>query len=253
MEPTLEDRRQQMPLVMLVLGCIAAIEADDQRDLEAASDRQRQRPAAPEMRVDETRPHCPQIRDRRQDAEMLENLAVERAQHALAAEKHRLGREIGQSVAAPAPEPYRVEALETDIKATEKTCLRARHQMIAVREDCHSVSIIRAAPAGHGSHPRVSTTQSGSPLRLYTPRPVLTSPVRAYGKLAREKYLALYEHLHGLDYRVLRVTNPFEPFQIALKSQGVVRAASGSSISAAARYEACARSSQRSSACSSRR
>lgn len=42
-----------------------------------------------------------------------------------------------------------------------------------------------------------------------------TEPITAYGvgKLAIEKYLALYEHLYGLDYRILRVANPFGPFQ----------------------------------------
>jgi UDP-glucose 4-epimerase len=53
-----------------------------------------------------------------------------------------------------------------------------------------------------------------------------TEPITAHGisKLAIEKYLALYEHLHGLDYRVLRVGNPFGPFQVATKNQGIVAA-----------------------------
>jgi len=51
-------------------------------------------------------------------------------------------------------------------------------------------------------------------------------PITAYGisKLAIEKYLALYGHLHRLDYRVLRVTNPFGPFQIPIKNQGLIAA-----------------------------
>lgn len=53
-----------------------------------------------------------------------------------------------------------------------------------------------------------------------------TEPITAYGisKLAIEKYLGLYEHLHGLDYRVLRVTNPFGPFQVPRKNQGIIAA-----------------------------
>ncbi len=53
-----------------------------------------------------------------------------------------------------------------------------------------------------------------------------THPICAYGigKLAIEKYLALYEHLYGLEYRVLRVSNPYGPFQLASKNQGVVAA-----------------------------
>jgi len=51
-----------------------------------------------------------------------------------------------------------------------------------------------------------------------------TEPIAAYGisKLMIEKYLALYEHLHGTDYRILRVTNPFGPFQTPAKQQGIV-------------------------------
>ena len=59
-----------------------------------------------------------------------------------------------------------------------------------------------------------------------TPETAPTDPISAYGvsKLAIEKYLALYEHLHGLDYRVLRVANPFGPFQLPHKNQGIVAA-----------------------------
>jgi len=53
-----------------------------------------------------------------------------------------------------------------------------------------------------------------------------TDPITAHGisKLAIEKYLALYEHLYGLDYRVLRVGNPFGPYQVAAKNQGIIAA-----------------------------
>lgn len=51
-----------------------------------------------------------------------------------------------------------------------------------------------------------------------------TEPISAYGvsKLTAEKYLALYGYLHGVDYCVLRVANPFGPYQIPVNSQGVV-------------------------------
>ncbi len=57
-----------------------------------------------------------------------------------------------------------------------------------------------------------------------TPESAPTDPITAYGisKLAIEKYLALYHHLHGLEYRVLRVANPFGPFQVPRKNQGIV-------------------------------
>jgi UDP-glucose 4-epimerase len=59
-----------------------------------------------------------------------------------------------------------------------------------------------------------------------TPEIAPTEPISAYGvsKLAIEKYLALHEHLHGLDYRVLRVANPFGPYQLPRKHQGIIAA-----------------------------
>src|SRR5439155_7400391 len=58
------------------------------------------------------------------------------------------------------------------------------------------------------------------------PESAPTDPITAYAisKLAVEKYLALYQHLHGLSYRILRVANPFGPYQTAIKSQGIVAA-----------------------------
>src|SRR6476646_1350865 len=57
-----------------------------------------------------------------------------------------------------------------------------------------------------------------------TPETAATEPITAYGisKLAIEKYLALYERLYGLEYRILRVANPFGPFQVPVKHQGVI-------------------------------
>ncbi len=46
---------------------------------------------------------------------------------------------------------------------------------------------------------------------IYEPHP--TDPICSYGitKLAIEKYLALFRHLHGLDTLVLRLSNPYGP------------------------------------------
>ena len=51
-----------------------------------------------------------------------------------------------------------------------------------------------------------------------------TEPITSYGivKLAVEKYLALFEHLHGLDYAALRISNPYGPYQNPGGQQGVV-------------------------------
>ena len=51
-----------------------------------------------------------------------------------------------------------------------------------------------------------------------------TDPVSSYGigKLAIEKYLHLYEVLHGMNYCVLRLANPFGERQRANAAQGAV-------------------------------
>jgi UDP-glucose 4-epimerase len=67
-------------------------------------------------------------------------------------------------------------------------------------------------------------TVYGPAAKIPTPETAPTEPITAYGisKLAIEKYLALYQHLHGLDYRILRVANPFGPYQVPTKNQGII-------------------------------
>lgn len=67
-------------------------------------------------------------------------------------------------------------------------------------------------------------TVYGRAATVPTPERAPTEPIAAYGisKLMIEKYLALHEHLHQIDYRILRVTNPFGPFQSTTKNQGIV-------------------------------
>jgi UDP-glucose 4-epimerase len=66
----------------------------------------------------------------------------------------------------------------------------------------------------------------GPAKQIPTPETAPTDPITAYGisKLSIEKFLALYRHLYGLDYRILRVANPFGPFQVPRKNQGIVAA-----------------------------
>lgn len=49
-------------------------------------------------------------------------------------------------------------------------------------------------------------------------------PICSYAitKLAAEKYLYMYEKLHGLNYTVLRVSNPYGPRQNPISKQGVI-------------------------------
>ena len=67
-------------------------------------------------------------------------------------------------------------------------------------------------------------TVYGVPRQTPIPETHPTDPTCSYGivKLAIEKYLALYRMLHGLDYRILRLANPYGPGQEANRAQGVV-------------------------------
>lgn len=51
-----------------------------------------------------------------------------------------------------------------------------------------------------------------------------TDPICSYGitKLAVEKYLALYRHLHGIDYTILRLSNPYGEHQRVTATQGAI-------------------------------
>lgn len=67
-------------------------------------------------------------------------------------------------------------------------------------------------------------TVYGVPKTVPIPETHPTDPVSSYGigKLAIEKYLRLYHVLHGLDYTVLRLANPFGERQRANAAQGAV-------------------------------
>ncbi|MCM1100382.1 MAG: NAD-dependent epimerase/dehydratase family protein [Acetatifactor muris] len=54
-------------------------------------------------------------------------------------------------------------------------------------------------------------TEAGCPLKEDTP----TNPISSYGvqKITIEKLLYLYRYLYGLDYRVIRLGNPYGPYQ----------------------------------------
>lgn len=67
-------------------------------------------------------------------------------------------------------------------------------------------------------------TVYGDPVEVPIPETHATDPACSYGiaKLAIEKYLALFHRLHGLDYTVLRLANPFGEGQRTHASQGAV-------------------------------
>ena len=67
-------------------------------------------------------------------------------------------------------------------------------------------------------------TVYGVPKSVPIPETHPTEPVSSYGigKLAIEKYLHLYHALHGLNYTVLRLANPYGERQRANAAQGAV-------------------------------
>jgi UDP-glucose 4-epimerase len=87
-------------------------------------------------------------------------------------------------------------------------------------EACRAAGVKRVVFVSSGG------TVYGIPRVLPTPEEAETWPITGYAisKLAVERYLRLYEYLHRLDYRILRVSNPFGPYQVATKGQGVVAA-----------------------------
>jgi UDP-glucose 4-epimerase len=67
-------------------------------------------------------------------------------------------------------------------------------------------------------------TVYGVPVTIPIPETHPTEPRVSYaiGKLAVEKYLAVFEQQHGLGYAVLRVANPYGPRQRVDMAQGAV-------------------------------
>ena len=63
----------------------------------------------------------------------------------------------------------------------------------------------------------------GLPVKAPTKETDPTDPICSYGitKLAIEKYLQLFHHLYGLDYLILRPSNPFGPYHTSTK-QGLI-------------------------------
>jgi UDP-glucose 4-epimerase len=67
-------------------------------------------------------------------------------------------------------------------------------------------------------------TVYGVPRNLPVPEDHPTDPLCSYAisKLAIEKFLHLYSHLHGLEYTVLRIANPYGEGQSPFLKQGAI-------------------------------
>lgn len=89
---------------------------------------------------------------------------------------------------------------------------------VALFQECVEASVKRVVFTSSGG------TVYGVPDLLPTPEAAPLRPMTAYSavKAALEGYLAAYEHQFGLQYRVLRLANPFGPSQAASKAQGVI-------------------------------
>jgi UDP-glucose 4-epimerase len=90
-----------------------------------------------------------------------------------------------------------------------------------------SIGLMQAAMK-HGVRRFVFLSSGGTiygiPRSVPIPESHDTNPVSAYGigKLAIEKYLGMFHHLHKLSYCVLRLANPFGPRQRPETAQGAV-------------------------------
>ncbi|ASG24703.1 NAD-dependent epimerase/dehydratase family protein [Nitrospirillum viridazoti] len=96
----------------------------------------------------------------------------------------------------------------------------------SVVQTLHLLDIARASGVRKVVFASSGGTVYGIPQQVPIPESAPTNPIAAYGigKLAIEKYLGLYRHLYGLDYAVLRVANPFGPYQTGRRKQGVIAA-----------------------------
>jgi UDP-glucose 4-epimerase len=89
---------------------------------------------------------------------------------------------------------------------------------LALLDICRKANVRRVVFVSSGG------TVYGPTKEVPTPETAPTNPITAYGivKLTIEKFLGLYEHLHGLSFRVLRVANPYGPFQLPVRGQGLI-------------------------------
>ncbi|MER2104540.1 MAG: NAD-dependent epimerase/dehydratase family protein [Pseudomonas atacamensis] len=91
-------------------------------------------------------------------------------------------------------------------------------QTLKLMEACRGAGVRRIVFVSSGG------TVYGDAVVVPTPEGSLEQPISAYGisKLAIEKYIALYERLYGITAIVLRVSNPYGPYQYGRKQQGVI-------------------------------
>lgn len=74
-----------------------------------------------------------------------------------------------------------------------------------------------------------SASVYGIQTKLPIPETALTDPISSHGihKLTIEKYLQLYKYQHGLDCKIMRLSNPYGPGQSVTGRQGFIAIAIG--------------------------
>ncbi|MEI9425510.1 NAD-dependent epimerase/dehydratase family protein [Mesorhizobium sp. Cs1299R1N1] len=89
---------------------------------------------------------------------------------------------------------------------------------IKLLDACVSLGIKRVIFVSSGG--TVYGTNVNIPLKEDQP----TSPISAYGanKVTIENYLRVFYQIHGLQYYIARVSNPFGPLQTGSKNQGLI-------------------------------
>jgi UDP-glucose 4-epimerase len=149
----------------------------------------------------------------------------------------RLADAAGAGVATQAVEPGDVRSLAAALAGAEAVVHLAwtsvpASSMTAIADDARDnvvagIEVLQAAvAAGVGRFVFVSSGGAvyGRAARLPAREDDPTEPISAYGvgKLAVEKYVALFSSAHGLPGVTLRLSNPFGPYQLAGTPVGVV-------------------------------
>jgi UDP-glucose 4-epimerase len=112
--------------------------------------------------------------------------------------------------------PLPAESTSTPIETVFKTL----PGLIAVLEG------LRTRPGTRFTFFSSGGTVYGNPAKLPVQEAAPTDPITPYGimKLAAEKYISMYDDLHGIPTCVLRISNAYGPLQPTERGQGVVAA-----------------------------
>lgn len=125
-----------------------------------------------------------------------------------------------------------MDGMDVAVHLVSTTLPKSSNEDMAYDIDTNVIGTIRMLDAAKRAGVRkiIFASSGGTIYGLPQSLPVAedhpTSPICSHGigKLAAEKYLHLYHHLHGLDYTVLRFANPYGERQDPMSGQGAVTA-----------------------------